>query len=450
MALGALGAAGELPGTAPNGAPGTPDIRVVIVDDSSVVRFVLSEVVRHQQGFELAGVATNGQEAISVVEKTQPDVVVMDIEMPVLDGLGALKELKKRWPRVPVIMFSTLTEQGGRATLAALAEGAEDYLTKPTSTEGPVGAFNSVRRDLVPLLRTWGEISRTRFAPPRFKPAPAEQPGPPQPPLAACTPPKVLGTSATSRPRLGAAQPHARGATVTLSPRAPGPSTSAAPSPAASLAPASVMPNTRREASSLRGARTVTAVVMGSSTGGPNALAAAVPALPPDLGVPVLLVQHMPPTFTKMLAERLNNQSRLQVVEAQAGMPAEPGYFYVAPGGIHMVVRRSGHAVSIELNDGPPENFCKPSVDVLFRSAASTWGGGTLGVVLTGMGHDGLAGSRAITETGGQIIAQDEESSVVWGMPGAVTTAGVALEVVPIQDVAAAIVRHVKRHPFYF
>ncbi|HMK95919.1 MAG TPA: chemotaxis-specific protein-glutamate methyltransferase CheB [Acidimicrobiales bacterium] len=403
MPLASVGAPGQLAGT-----PAAKAIRVVVVDDSRVVRLVLTEVVRQTEGLELAGVATNGREAVSVVEGARPDVVVLDIEMPVLDGLGALRELKRRSPKMPVIMFSSLTERGAAATLTALAEGADDYLTKPSSSEGPVGAFKAVRRDLVPLLRTWGEIARARSATAQPGPAAAPQPSPHPVP------------SSPARPSL---LPGASGALGT--------------GPAGARSPSTQSPRHTPQQ--------ISAVVIGSSTGGPNALAASVPHLPNDLGVPVLLVQHMPPTFTKMLAERLNAQSALEVLEAGTGMRAQPDHLYVAPGGKHMVVARSGREVVIGLDDGPPENFCKPSVDVLFRSAAQAWGGGALGVVLTGMGHDGLAGSRAIVAAGGAVIAQDEPTSVVWGMPGAVTTAGVASEVLPIDQIAPNIVRRVRR-----
>jgi len=188
----------------------------------------------------------------------------------------------------------------------------------------------------------------------------------------------------------------------------------------------------------------VTAIVLGTSTGGPNALGIVVPALPADLGVPVLIVQHMPPMFTRLLAEHLDARSALTVHEAAPGMVVQPGHVYVAAGGSHMVVKRSREHVVIELDDGPPENCCKPSVDVLFRSAVTVWKAGLLAVMLTGMGQDGLVGSRAIISAGGTLIAQDEGSSVVWGMPGAVIKAGLASEVVPLADVSAIVVRRAR------
>jgi two-component system chemotaxis response regulator CheB len=188
----------------------------------------------------------------------------------------------------------------------------------------------------------------------------------------------------------------------------------------------------------------VAAVVLGCSTGGPNALGVLVPHLPADLGVPLLIVQHMPPTFTRLLAERLDSQSALVVHEAAAGMVAQAGHVYVAAGGTHMVVSRSRQGVQIDLDDGPAENSCKPSVDVLFRSAAAAWGAGLVAVVLTGMGQDGLVGARAISAAGGTVIAQDDASSVVWGMPGAVVKAGLATDVVGIGDIASCIVGYTR------
>ena len=296
-------------------APPGEEVRVVVVDDSGVVRLVVGQVLGRERGVTLAGTAANGREALRVVERVHPDVVILDIEMPVLDGLGALRELKKRWPRLPVIMFSTLTERGASATLQALAEGADDYLTKPSTTGGPAAAFAAVREGLVPMVRSWGSIAHKR-------------------------------------------------ATTSSAPTSPPP---VVPAQGAGGARPSALP---------RPAALVTAIVMGSSTGGPNALSAVVPSLPADLHVPVLLVQHMPPTFTRLLAERLDSQSSLSVQEAEPGMVAQPGHLYVAPGGSHMVVTRRQNDVVIKLDDGPPENSCKPSVDVLFRCAATVWGAG--------------------------------------------------------------------------
>lgn len=360
-----------VPAAAPAG------LRVMLVDDSAVVRRVLGDVVRRQPDLVLAGTATNGEEALSLVDELAPDVVVLDVEMPVLDGIGALKRLKQAHPKLPVVMFSTLTERGAAATVDALAAGADDYLTKPTAIAGPGGGFEAVVAKMLPLLRMWGSISYQR--------------------------------------RHRVAQPPAQ-------PRPPRRSPSGA---------------------NRTGAQAVAAIVVGSSTGGPNALSAVVPALPAGLAVPVLVVQHMPPTFTKLLADRLDRSSALPVREVAGPGPLEPGCVYLAPGGMHLVVRGTVGAPRVELDDGPPENSCKPAVDVLMRSAAALWAGGVLGVVLTGMGQDGLAGSESIVSAGGRVVVQDEATSVVWGMPGAVARADLADEVLPLAEIAANLLRRV-------
>ncbi|MHB1497180.1 MAG: chemotaxis-specific protein-glutamate methyltransferase CheB [Acidimicrobiales bacterium] len=454
-----------------------PDVRVVVVDDSSVVRLVLREVIAREHGLVLAGIATNGRQAVPAVAEAKPDVVVLDVEMPELDGLGALRELKMRWPRLPVIMFSTLTERGAATTLEALAEGADDYTTKPTSDHGPAGAFAAVRRDLIPLLRAWGAIARARNLPTpshtvavtaRAAEPEREDPGGDKRGLGeqdktAPTPVAPGEEGAVAEVKVAARKAKTTGPSHVPYDRGPSghrPSEHGPPeviAPRQSAARLAGIPFGPAAGASRRPVRTqvtlrppstpgpASAVVIGCSTGGPNALAEAIPAIPADFPVPVLLVQHMPPTFTRMLAERLDSQSKLHVEEARAGTPVQPGSLYVAQGGTHMIVRKRGHSVFIELDDGPPENFCRPSVDVLFRSAAAIWGRATLGVVLTGMGQDGLAGARAITAAGGDVIAQDELSSVVWGMPGAVAKAGLASEVVPLSEVANSILRHTRR-----
>ena len=360
-----------------------PSVRVLVVDDSVVVRRVVQDVLQAERDFEVVATAVDGEAALEVLERLPVDVVILDVEMPRLDGLETLRRLRPRWPSLPVIMFSTLTERGASATLDALALGASDYLTKPTRLQGPDAARAAVADQLVPLVRTWGRIGRRSAAPSAAAaPTPARRPRPDPP----------------SRPS-GAGRR-----------RAP-----------------------------------ISAVLIGSSTGGPSALAEIVPALPATLGVPVLVVQHMPPMFTRMLAERLDQRSALRVVEGAAGTPVRPGTVYVAPGGVHMVANRTREGVRIEVDDGPPEHSVKPAVDVLLRSGVDAWGGEVLTVILTGMGYDGLAGARRVVDAGGVVLAQDEQSSVVWGMPGAVVTAGMAEQVLPLGEVAAAIGRYVER-----
>jgi two-component system chemotaxis response regulator CheB len=344
---------------------------VLVIDDSAVVRHLVSDLLDKEADIEVAGVAENGRRGLDRIEALQPDVVVLDVEMPILDGLATLQELRPRWPRLPVIMFSTLTERGASSTLSALAAGANDYVTKPGRLAGRAEAEAAVRDSLVPLVRNWGRLVRTRPA---------------------TTPTPVV---------------------------------------------------TRRAPTRLT--EPVAALVIGSSTGGPVALTSLIPALPATLAVPVLIVQHMPTVFTRMLAERLDERSQLRVVEAADGMAVERGTVYVAPGGIHMTVVRSGVEVTVRLDDRAPENSCKPAVDVLFRSAVPVWGAGTLATVLTGMGQDGMLGAEAVVAAGGTVIAQDEASSVVWGMPGAVARAGLASEILPLSAIPAALHTRVAR-----
>lgn len=351
----------------------TAPIRVLVVDDSVVVRKLLTDALRGAPDLEVVGTAPNGRIALQKLTQLQPDAVTLDIEMPVMNGLETLAELRKTHPRLPVLMCSTLTSQGAAATLDALALGASDYVTKPTATR-PGADLGQLQDDLRTKLRAL---------------CGRETPGAPVP---------------------------------------------VAPTP---------RPAVRRPTSDSR----VDAVVIGISTGGPSALAELVPALPADLATPVLIVQHMPPVFTRMLAERLDARSAVRVVEATEGEPVLAGSVYLAPGGRHLgVVRRAaGGPVHVHLNDGPLENSCRPAVDVLFRSATDAWGSHLLGVILTGMGQDGLRGSEAVVDAGGTVIAQDEATSVVWGMPGFVSRHGLADAVLPLHQVPAAITQRINR-----
>jgi len=364
-------------------------IRVLVVDDTVVVRRLVAEVIGGAEGIEVVGTAANGQLALEQIPVVEPDVITLDVEMPVMDGLATLAELRKRWPKLPVIMFSTLTSRGASATLDALALGANDYVTKPTALRDRESAMAAVRSSLVPLLRLWG--------------------------------------------RVGAAD---RRRTAETSAAA----VSVAPAPLR-RAPAFVPPGPRLP--ELEG-RSPLGVVIGVSTGGPVALSSVLPALPADLGVPVVVVQHMPTVFTKLLAERLNTVCALDVVEAEDLMPLVPGRIYIAAGGFHLAMATVRGTNVLRLNDGPMENSCKPAVDVTLRHAQSLWGPRTLTVILTGMGYDGLAGAMALRKAGGRVIAQDEETSVVWGMPGAVVKAGIADAVLPLAGIAPAIVNAVR------
>jgi len=346
----------------------TSKVRVLIVDDSSIVRRMLTEVLNAHPATEVAGTASSGEVALAKMEQLKPDVVTLDVEMPGMDGLETLRQIRQRYPKLPVIMFSTLTMHGGTATLEALALGATDYATKPTNAENLAAAKQQMERDLLM---------------------------------------KIVGLKA---------------AVALRAPRAEHPT-----------AKTVLRPVQRR----------IDIVAVGSSTGGPNALFELIPQLPKDLPIPVLVVQHMPPLFTRLLADRLRAKSKLTVEEAQAGHRLEAGHVWVAPGDYHMAVARKNMDVVLELNQGASENSCRPAVDVLFRSVARTYGPHALGVVLTGMGSDGAKGAKAICDAGGEVMVQDEASSVVWGMPGSVVSAGLTDEIYPILKIAAEIVRRV-------
>jgi two-component system chemotaxis response regulator CheB len=344
-------------------------IRVLVVDDAVVIRRLVSEELSADPALEVVGTAANGRIALARMTQVQPDVVILDVEMPEMDGLATLAELRKTYPRVPVVMFSSLTQRGAEATLDALALGASDYFPKPAQAGGLEASLAVVREQLIPKIKAL--CRRADAAPP--------------PPAAA--PP---------RPR------------------------SAGPGP-------------------------VQVVAIGASTGGPNALAEVFRRLPADIPVPVVLVQHMPPLFTRLLAERLSAQFPLRVREAAPGNVLQPGHVWIAPGDHHMVVARDGLHVRTLLNQDPPENSCRPAVDVLLRSVAAAFGPGALTVILTGMGQDGLRGCEAVREAGGQVLAQDEATSVVWGMPGAVARAGLADRVLPLSLIADEILRRAQQ-----
>jgi two-component system chemotaxis response regulator CheB len=351
-------------------------IKVMVVDDSVVVRKIVTDVLSADPAIDVVGTAVNGKTALAKLDQLKPDLITMDIEMPEMDGIQAVRAIRggQAGPghsRVPIVMFSTLTDRGATATLDALSAGANDYVTKPANVGSVAASMESVREQLIPKIKALTGRPIT--------------PGPARPVVAA--PPR--------RPE---------------------------PRPAPTRAPA--------------------VLVIGCSTGGPEALARVLPQLPPSLPVPVLLVQHMPPVFTRQFAQRLDRLCQLRVREAVDGVPLQPGTIHLAPGDHHLVVRSTGKGQLTALNQAPPENFCRPAVDPLFRSAVSAYGGAVLAVVLTGMGSDGRSGAAEVREAGGTVLVQDQASSVVWGMPGAVASAGLADEIVPLDRVAEAIQRH--------
>jgi len=358
--------------------PGGRPIRVLVVDDAIAVRRLMTMLFQSEPDLELVGTAQDGIDALEKVELREPDIISLDLAMPNMDGLTMLREMRTRGIDVPVIMFSTLTHHGAKETIEGLALGAADYVTKPTRYDSPIDALEAVRAELVPRIKAIVASARAASA----------------------------ALQATRSTRNGSDPPAAPVAAQTVP----------------------------------RGAM-VEAVVVGSSTGGPNALAEVISGLPAGLRVPVLVAQHMPPVYTTYLAQRLDGLSALTVREAIDGEPAHAGTVYIAPGDHHLSLLASAAGATIVLTQTPPVNHCRPAVDVLFAAAATVWGKNTLAVLLTGMGRDGRDGCAALRALGAQVLVQDEATSVVWGMPGAVFEAGLADEVLPIDKIAAAIVR---------
>ncbi len=327
-------------------------LRVMLCDDSATVRALLARVLEGDPSIQVVARVANGQEALRNLEGTpaaqRAQVVLLDLEMPVMDGMTALPLILKREPRPIVIVASALTQKGAAATMAAMRAGASDYVPKPAAAKGGV-SDPGFRNELLAKVKGWARVKAAPAAAPRIAP---------RAPLGAA--PKVL--------------------------------------------------------------------CIGASTGGPQALAALVKRLPRNLAVPLVIVQHMPPGFTAMLAQHLDALGGPRITEAKGGEVLRPGMGVLAPGDRHLLIRAEGDRLVTELSDAPPENFCRPAVDPTLRSLAAACGGRVQAVILTGMGSDGLAGCRALVQAGGTAWAQDEASSVVWGMPGALARAGLASE----------------------
>jgi two-component system chemotaxis response regulator CheB len=359
-------------------------IRVMVVDDSVVVRGLVSRWIEEERGLAVAASLRNGRDAVDQIERVDPDVVILDIEMPELDGISALPLMLAKKRDVVVIMASTLTRHNAEISLKALSLGAADYIPKPETNRG-VTTSATFRRELIEKIRELGGRRRRRRPP---RPATAV----PQP-----------------APRAEPATPAPSAAPVKLRPFAP-------------TAPR--------------------VLVIGSSTGGPQALTTVISSLRGLVPrVPVLITQHMPPTFTTILAEHIARAGGCPAHEGVDGEPVVAGTIYVAPGGKHMQAVKRDNGVFIALDDGPLVNYCKPAVDPLFRSVAAAWGSAALALVLTGMGSDGAKGGAAIVAQGGSVIAQDEATSVVWGMPGAAAHAGICSAVLPLDQIAPKIMR---------
>ena len=380
-----------LSATPPTAATPREPIRVMVVDDSVVVRGLVSSWISEEPGLEVVASLRTGREAVDQLERANPDVVILDVEMPDLDGISALPLLLEKKRDLVVIMASTLTRRNAEVSLKALSLGAADYIPKPETSRG-VTTSTEFRRDVVEKIRQLG-ARRKRIADPR-----ARTPGPVSRPFEARV--GVRGPAAT---------PAHAGHPIRLRPFAPTPPR---------------------------------VLLIGSSTGGPQALTNVVSHLASVIDrAPVLITQHMPPTFTTILAEHLTRASGRPAREGQEGEPITPCHVYLAPGGRHMQVARQNGQPVIVLDDGPLVNFCRPAVDPLFSSASKMWGPAILALILTGMGSDGTKGAGEIVAAGGSVVAQDEATSVVWGMPGAAANAGVCSAVLPLDQIAAKVAR---------
>lgn len=355
-------------------------IRVLVVDDSVVIRRLVAHALEEDPDIQVVGSAADGSIALHRIPQYNPDVITLDVEMPVMNGLETLRHLRRDYPQLRVIMFSTLTERGAAVTFEALALGASDYVSK-ASNEGSLDrSLARLRQELIPKIKQFFTLSAAARA---ASPVSASTQD-----FTALTHNKPSLQASSTRPRV---------------------------------------------------------VVLGVSTGGPNALGAILPQFPAEFPLPILLVQHMPPLFTQFLAERLSASCRLSVKEASQGDPVTAGAIFIAPGNFHMRVAGKISDAQVSLDQSPPQNSCRPSVDALFSSVGEVYGGAVIAVILTGMGQDGLRGARILKTLGAAVLAQDEASSVVWGMPGAVVGAGLADCVLPLDRVVPEILRRVDR-----
>ena len=348
-------------------------IRVMVVDDSVAIRGFLTRWIESDPQLKVVGTAHNGKAAVDQVKAINPDIIILDIEMPEMDGIVALPLLLKACPNSRVIMASTLTRRNAEISLQALSAGATDYVPKPT-TVGSNDAGEAFRRELVGKIISIARSRRVR--------APVT-PGASAAPLRATSGPLKLRAASSALPQI---------------------------------------------------------LAIGASTGGPQALGEVMKAIAPGLKVPVVITQHMPPTFTAILAETLSRNTGLVCAEAKTGDMLKPGHVYIAPGDYHMLIK--GRNGPIELTQTAPENFCRPAVDPMLRSISAAFGPAMLSVILTGMGSDGCEGARVVAAGGGTILVQDEATSVVWGMPAAVAHAGLASGIFPLNAIGAEIRKH--------
>ena len=351
--------------------------QVMVVDDSAVIRGFITRMLEADPDFRVVTTASNGEIAVKAVARYDIDVVILDIEMPVMDGLTALPLILKANPKVKVLMASTLTRRNATISIKALSAGAADYVPKPKSTR-EAHASEDFRRELVSKIK------------------------------------------AISRPRLGR---------VTTASGRSSATTLAAPPKISLHKPSSFKPEV---------------LAIGSSTGGPQALFKLFETLKDSVRVPIFITQHMPATFTAILAEHIQRVSGVECAEGRDHERVTPNRIYLAPGEYHMVIDGDSRGPFIRINQDPPENYCRPAVDPMFRSIAKLYGVKALSVVLTGMGKDGKLGGQTIIDAGGTVIAQDEPTSVVWGMPGAAATAGICSAVLPLDQIAPKITKMLK------
>lgn len=371
--------------SSPARSAGSDRLAVMVVDDSAVIRGIFRRTLEADPTIEVTASVSNGQQAIDALTKQSVDVIVLDIEMPVMDGMTALPKLLEIAPGVKIIMASTLTEKNAAISLEALKKGAADYIPKPTA-KYEIHSADTFKRELVEKI-------------------------------------KALGGNTRRTPKTNAS-PSARAPVATATKTAP------------------EGPLTNREVSKVP----PRIISIGSSTGGPQALFKVFEGLKGQIShLPVVIAQHMPKAFTGILAEHLSKVADARCAEGVDGEPLEAGRIYVAPGDFHMYIEKSGTGHIVRLNQDPPENYCRPSVEPLFRSVAKEFGPATLALMLTGMGHDGLDASETLVNTGATLIAQDEESSVVWGMPGAVANAGLCAEILPIDQIAPRAINLMRR-----
>lgn len=350
--------------------------RVIIVDDSAVIRGLIARALETQKDFKVVATAANGQMAIQALQRQPTDVIVLDIEMPVMDGLTAIPQLKAIDAGVQIIMASTLTQKNAEISMKAMELGATDYVPKPTS-DRDLSAAGDFNRELIEKVRSLGAVARrkgvrrpTGVSSVPVKPKPVEKK------------PVTLRTTPQVKPDV---------------------------------------------------------IAIGSSTGGPQALFQVIKEMGGDLQQPVVITQHMPPSFTSILADHITRQCGVTCSEGKDGEVLKSKNYYVAPGDFHMLLIKKPEGTVIKLVKDPPENFCRPAVDPMLRSLVEVYGKKILSVILTGMGSDGCKGSEEVVKAGGSVIAQDEASSVVWGMPGAVAVAGLCSSILPVAEIGAAV-----------